>query len=52
MEEEVVKIMCEALAVPIIINGEPLVIPVEIKTSTISWGDMKIRGIYNGFKAI
>jgi len=52
MENEVVQIMVEELAVPVVIDGEPLVIPTEIKTSEKSWRDMKLKGIYNGFKAV
>jgi DNA polymerase-1 len=47
MQEEVVKIMVEELAVAVVINGRPLVIPTEIKTSPISWGHMKELGVFN-----
>ncbi|MBU2118783.1 MAG: hypothetical protein KJ954_14440 [Alphaproteobacteria bacterium] len=47
-EEEVVKLIVEALAVPVFINNEPLVIPVEIKRSEKNWGEMKTVGVFNG----
>ena len=47
LEEEVKGIITRELAVPIIIWGEPLVIPVEFKRSERSWGEMKKVGIFN-----
>jgi len=42
-------LICRELAVPVLIRDEPLIIPVEIKRSEESWGEMKTVGIYNGF---
>lgn len=47
LEPEVMGIMVEELAVPVVINGEPLVIPLEIKRSTESWGRMREVGVFN-----
>jgi uracil-DNA glycosylase family 4 len=52
MEDEIIGIMVSELAVPVIIDGEPLVIPTEIKTSEKNWGEMKVKGVYNGFKMV
>jgi DNA polymerase I-like protein with 3'-5' exonuclease and polymerase domains len=49
-EASVVDLVCSELAVPVVIRGEPLVIPVEVKRSERSWGEMKEVGVYNGFK--
>lgn len=46
---EVVQLMVEELALPVIINGVPLVIPTEIKMSDRSWGHMKEVGVFNYF---
>ena len=50
MEDEVVQIMVEELATPVIIDGEALTIPTEIKVSEVSWGEMKVKGVYNTFR--
>jgi len=47
LESEVMRIMVEELAVPVVIAGEPLVIPLEIKRSTESWGQMEEVGVFN-----
>jgi hypothetical protein len=47
----VVDLVCTELAVPVVIRGEHLVIPVEVKKSEKSWGEMEEVGVYNGFKS-
>jgi DNA polymerase-1 len=51
-EGEVLDLIVKELAVPVLIRGEKLVIPVEIKRSEKSWGEMKEVRIYNGFSRV
>jgi len=47
MLDAAIAVIVEELAVPVIIHGEPLVIPVEIKQSKENWGKMKEVGVFN-----
>lgn len=46
-EATVVELIIRELAVPIVIYGEELVIPVEVKRSKKSWGEMEEGGVFN-----
>jgi DNA polymerase len=47
MVEEAKHVIVEELAVPVVIHGEPLVIPVELKMSSKNWGKMEDVGVFN-----
>jgi DNA polymerase I-like protein with 3'-5' exonuclease and polymerase domains len=47
--DQTIQVIVEELGVPVLINGEPLVIPVEIKIGEKNWGDLKEVGIFNAF---
>jgi DNA polymerase I-like protein with 3'-5' exonuclease and polymerase domains len=45
----VIELVVEELALPVVINDSPLVIPTEVKMSERSWGHMKEVGVFNYF---
>jgi uracil-DNA glycosylase len=48
-EAEVREVVLRELAVPVVVEGEPLVIPTELKRSEKNWRDMEEVGVFNNF---